>query len=80
MIAELPGPAEYWRSIADAQFSLTFPNAHRILDQQRLRPHYAWVAFWYVGVIAFLWINLKLPPFLQVADERDAAVDQKNSH
>jgi len=33
-----------------------------------------------VGVIAFLWINLKLPPFLQVADECDEAMDKENFH
>lgn len=29
---------------------------------------FLWVAFWYVGVITFLWVNLRLPPFLQIAD------------
>ena len=48
--------------------------------KQRLRPPYSWVAIWYLGVITFLWINLKLPPFLQVTDERDEEMDQENSH
>ena len=48
--------------------------------KQQLRAPYTWVAIWYLGVIVFLWINLKLPPFLQVADERDEEADQENSH
>lgn len=32
---------------------------------------YSWVAFWYLGVVAFLYANLKLPRFLQTADAND---------
>ncbi len=46
----------------------------------QLRLPYAWVALWYLGVVAFLWINLKLPPFLQVADEHCTPSDEGNSH
>ncbi len=46
----------------------------------QLRLPYAWVALWYLGVVAFLWINLKLPPFLQVTDEHSTPMDEGNSH
>lgn len=29
---------------------------------------YAWIVFWYFALIGFLWIDLKLPPFLQITD------------
>ncbi len=48
--------------------------------KRQLRLPYAWVALWYLGVVAFLWINLKLPPFLQVADENSTQIDEGNSH
>ena len=48
--------------------------------KEQLRLPYAWVALWYVGVVVFLWINLKLPPFLQVADENGAPMDEDHSH
>jgi len=37
----------------------------------RLSVPYTWVAFWYLGTVTFLWVNLKLPPFLQVTDAND---------
>jgi len=37
----------------------------------RLSLPYLWVVLWYLGVVAFLYLNLKLPPFLQVADAND---------
>lgn len=37
-----------------------------------LRFSYEWVAFWYLGVIAYLWIMLRLPPFLQITDKERA--------
>ena len=35
---------------------------------------YVWVFVWYISLAVFLWVNLKLPPFLQVTDraEKDA--------
>lgn len=45
----------------------------------RLGVPYPWAAFWYLGVVAFLWVNLKLPPFLQIADANDSQRDKKNS-
>lgn len=56
------------QAIADAEMikaSLSFP--------------YVWVAFWYSGVVAFLWVNLKLPPFLHTADEGGAVGEEKKS-
>ena len=41
---------------------------------------YGWVLFWYLAVVVFLSVNLKLPPFLQVTDpvEDDAASSDTN--
>lgn len=46
----------------------------------KLRSPYVWVAFSYLGVVAFLWIILKLPPFLQVAEEESTQMDEENSN
>ena len=66
-----------WTNLLKYILKETLSEAETV--KQQLRPPYAWVALWYVGVVAFLWINLKLPPFLQVADESNAATDQENS-
>lgn len=43
-----------------------------------LRFSYKWIAFWYVGVIAYLWTMLRLPPFLQNTDkERTPSNEQE---
>ena len=42
---------------AKAQFSLPF----------------AWSAIAYIGVTVFLWVNLKLPPFLENTDEGNSS-------
>ncbi len=42
-----------------------------------LRVSYKWIAFWYVGVAAYLLLLLKLPPFLQHTDEEGALSDEK---
>ena len=42
-----------------------------------LRFSYKWVAFWYVGVIAYLWLMLRLPPFLQVSDKERPPGNEK---
>lgn len=44
-----------------------------------LRFSYKWVVFWYVGVIAYLWMMLRLPPFLQITDKERAASSEKES-
>ena len=67
-----------WTNLLQYMLQETLPEA--VIVKQQLRPSYTWVALWYLGVIAFLWINLKLPPFLQVTDENDAELDQENSH
>ncbi len=56
----------------------TLPEAAGTIG--RLRPPYAWVALWYIGVVAFLWVNLRLPPFLQDANEHSTPMDEENSH
>lgn len=59
-----------WRSL-DAYIehdALTDATA----TKARMSVPYLWVAFWYLGIVAFLWVNLKLPPFLQIADADDA--------
>ena len=43
--------------------------ADAITAKNALRYSYLWVVFWYVGVIAYLWVMLRLPPFLQIADK-----------
>ncbi|MGI9234824.1 MAG: hypothetical protein ACR2RD_14415 [Woeseiaceae bacterium] len=44
-----------------------------------LRFLYKWIAFWYVGVIAYLWTMLRLPPFLQITDKENAQSIEKES-
>lgn len=56
-----------------------------ILDQavstkEQLQPSYVWVVTSYVGAVAFLLINLKLPRFLQGADEDSTSAHEQNSH
>lgn len=56
-----------------------------ILDQAaatkgQLRPPYIWVVISYLGAIAFLLINLKLPPFLQGADDDSTPAPGQNSN
>ena len=41
---------------------------------------YGWVIFWYLAVTAFLWVNRKLPPFLQVTDPAENDATKSNSH
>lgn len=36
--------------------------------KEQLSLPYLWAALTYVAVVAFLWVNLKLPPFLQHSD------------
>ena len=43
--------------------------------KDELSPPFVWIAISYLAVIAFLWINLKLPPFLSRADDSAAAQD-----
>jgi len=54
--------------------------AEAITTKNKLQYSIIWIVFWYIGVIAFLWIILKLPPFLQITDMDDAPMDEDNSH
>lgn len=40
---------------------------------------YQWVVVWYFGIVVFFWVNLRLPPFLQVADENHETTTTKQS-
>jgi len=40
---------------------------------------YSWIAIWYFGIVAFFWVNLRLPPFLQVAEENHETTNTKHS-
>ncbi len=44
-----------------------------------LRISYKWIAFWYVSVIAYLWLMLRLPPFLQITDKERAPSNEKDT-
>ncbi|HSS63297.1 MAG TPA: hypothetical protein VLS27_02620 [Gammaproteobacteria bacterium] len=44
-----------------------------------LRFPYVWIAISYLSVVAFLWIILKLPPFLQVAEKDRPRTDGQSS-
>jgi len=66
-----------WTNLLKYMLKETLSEAENV--KQQLRPSYAWVVFWYVGVVVFLWINLKLPPFLQVADEHDTEMGEGKS-
>ena len=48
--------------------------------KRRLSMSYMLAVIWYLGVIAFLWVNLKLPAFLQNTDVSDAQDDNDVSH
>ncbi len=49
-------------------------------SKNKLRYSYMWIVFWYIGAVAFLWVILKLPPFLQIADKEGAPTDEKDSN
>ena len=38
---------------------------------------YPWVVMWYLGIVVFFWINLRLPPFLQVAEQNHNEAETK---
>ena len=52
-------------------------SAEATAAKEALRFAYFWVVLWYVGTIAFLLLILKLPPFLQVAEEEGVETDRK---
>ena len=67
-----------WRSLDPYLVALSKADAESAID--RLRPPLLWAGFWYLGLVAFLWVNLRLPTFLQVADQRSTTEQQGNSH
>jgi len=67
-----------WTNLVKYMLNETLSEAEDV--KQQLRPSYVWVAFWYVGVVAFLWVNLRLPPFLIVADEHKTEIGNGKSH
>ena len=59
--------------------------AEGVLDKAESRKSdlnlpYAWVLFWYLATVSFLWVNLKLPPFLQVTDPADTDIEKSDAH
>ena len=58
-----------WRSLGAYIVQESMSDAQA--TKGRLILPYSWVVLWYLGVAAFLYVNLKLPPFLQTADAND---------
>ena len=67
-----------WTTLRQYMVEETLPEAATTTGQ--LRPPFAWVGLWYLVVVAFLWVNLKLPPFLQNANEHGTPMDKENPH
>lgn len=66
-----------WKNLAVYVVQDMLPDAQATKGQ--LSVPYTWVVFWYLGVVVFLWVNLKLPPFLQVADANDAQESEEKT-
>ena len=49
-------------------------------EKDRLSLPYHWVVLWYVGVVVFFWVNLRLPAFLLLAEQNNAVPKKKKSH
>jgi len=45
--------------------------------KERLSVPYTWAVFWYLGVVAFFYVNLKLPPFLLTADVNETGAGEE---
>jgi len=58
-----------WRSLGAYIVQESMSDAQA--TKGRLILPYSWIVLWYLGVVAFLYVNLKLPPFLQTADAND---------
>jgi len=67
-----------WTTLRQYMVEETLPSAATATAQ--LRPPYALVGLWYLGVVAFLWGNLKLPPFLQDENEHRTPTNKENPH
>lgn len=66
-----------WASMLDYIQGNTFAEANAA--KNAIRFSYKWVAFWYVGVIIYLWTMLRLPPFLQISDKEKVSSSGKES-
>ncbi len=67
-----------WTTLRQFMVEETLPSAATARGQ--LRPPYAWVGLWYLGMVAFLWVNLKLPLFLQDENEQRTPTNKENPH
>ena len=65
-----------WSRLNDFVVSESRSDAKAAKDELGLP--YWWVTFAYFGAAAFLWINLRLPPFLQDTDT-EISPDEKGS-
>lgn len=56
-----------------------FVDQARLREAREVKAHFslpfAWSAIAYVGVSVFLWVNLRLPPFLERTDKRTSPQD-----
>lgn len=66
-----------WRSVDEYIVQQQLPYAKA--TQGRLTVNYTWALFWYLGVVAFFYVNLKLPPFLQTTDVNESGVGEEKS-
>ena len=66
-----------WRNLVQYMAQESLADAEN--TKGKLILPYAWIGFWYLGVVGFLWINLRLPRFLKVSDEKDARGNKKKS-
>ena len=64
-----------WTGLLDYIKEDTFAGANAA--KNALRFSYKWIAFWYVSVIAYLWMMLRLPPFLQTTDKETLPDNEK---
>ena len=67
-----------WRNLVQYMAEESLADAENTKGQ--LSPPYTWIGFWYLGVVGFLWVNLRLPRFLQTSDENDTRGDKENTH
>ena len=67
-----------WRNLVQYMAQDSLADAEN--TKGKLSPPSAWIGFWYLGVVGFLWVNLRLPRFLQTSDENDTRGDKENTH
>ena len=59
-----------WMNLVQYLMQDSRPDAENAKTQLTLP--YAWVGFSYLGVVSYLWVIVKLPPFLQVTDKSES--------